>query len=251
MNKFKEYFSGKGFYVALFVGVFAFAILMVTKDYRESGEKNTKEQAIDLNQPADEIAELEEEVTEQEVEMTNSKEAQAKSSEEEVTTEEEAVEETGSHSVEAETNSEITVAPELVFDEESSLAWPVIGNIVLPYSMDTTVYFQTLDVYKCNPGILIEASQGTVVASVCKGVVTEIADTKEFGTVVKVDLGSGYEATYGQLQNVAVTEGETIGQSQIIGEVALVSSYYLEEGNHLYFAITKDEKPINPMTLIQ
>ena len=260
MNKLKDFFSGKGFYVALFLGVFAFAILMIANDYREKDGKNAKEQAIDLNQPAENVAEIEDEVTEKEmeeiasnteaeVEITNSNSAEAEVEEEQTTTEE--IVETGSDGAEADVNQDTVTTPELVFDEESSLVWPVIGNVILPYSMDTTVYFQTLDVYKCNPGILIEASEGTVVASVCQGVVTEIAETKEYGTVMKVDLGSGYEATYGQIQNVTVSEGETIGESQIVAEVAPVSSYYAKEGNHLYFSMTKDGVPVDPMTLIQ
>ena len=67
MNKLKDFFSGKGFYVALFLGVFAFAILMIANDYREKDGKNAKEQAIDLNQPAENVAEIEDEVTEKEI----------------------------------------------------------------------------------------------------------------------------------------------------------------------------------------
>lgn len=248
MNKIKELFGGKGFYVALFVGVFAFAILMAANDYRKA-DKNTKEQAIDLNEPAENIAQADDATTENKV-------AESK------TTTEEKIETANSDSAEPQVNTEstteavvetgsTTVIPELVFDEENSLAWPVIGNVILPYSMDTTVYFKTLEVYKCNPGMLIEAAEGTGVSSVCRGIVTDITETKEYGTVMKVDLGSGYEATYGQLENITVSEGETIEQSEIIGEIAPVSSYYAVEGSHLYFSITKDGQPVDPMSFIQ
>ena len=31
------------------------------------------------------------------------------------------------------------------YDGKNDLTWPLIGNIILPYSMDTTVYYTTLD----------------------------------------------------------------------------------------------------------
>ena len=117
--------------------------------------------------------------------------------------------------------------------------------------MDTTVYFQTLDAYKCNPGILIQGEEGASVVAAAEGIVAEIKDTKEYGTVIIVDMGSGYMATYGQLMNITVGEGEHVMTSQELGEVGPVSAYYREEGNHVYFAITKDGEEVDPMSMIQ
>ncbi len=257
MNKFKDFLSSKGFYVALCVGVFAFAILMVANDYRKAGEKQSKEQAIDLNQPAENVAQAEdttEEITTEAEQIAASDDAQESeiSSEETLETNSDGAQAdvTNNDSVAEEPVAEVVV-PEVVFNEEESLVWPLIGNVILPYSMDTTVYFQTLEVYKCNPGVLIEAAEGANVVAACNGVVKEVKETKEFGTMVVVDMGSGYEATYGQLMNVCVGTGEQITESQNIGEIAPVSSYYTEEGEHLYFSITKDGEPVDPMTLIQ
>ena len=44
----------------------------------------------------------------------------------------------------------------LNFSDTSRLSWPVRGNVVLNYSMDSTIYFPTLDQYKCNPGLVIQ-----------------------------------------------------------------------------------------------
>lgn len=139
----------------------------------------------------------------------------------------------------------------LEYNGEQNLVWPVTGNVILPYSMDTTVYYQTLDAYKCNPGILIEASEGDDVFAAYEGIVSSIEETKEYGTVVTVTMGNGYEAKYGQLMNVCVSEGDMVSVSQAIGEVGPVSSYFAEEGTNLYFQINKDDEPVNPMDLIQ
>ncbi|MBO5426171.1 MAG: M23 family metallopeptidase [Lachnospiraceae bacterium] len=260
MKRIKGFFSTKGFYIALSVGVFAFAALMVAGDLRETREEMEKEQIVDLNEPADQIADSTDATKEAEDDTnktektteTNSPSAVADVKEEDVdeapVTEESIQEETvltNSDGAEAEE------APDIVFDEERSLLWPVMGNVILPYSMDTTVYFQTLDVYKCNPAILIQAEEGTNVTAACNGIVKDITETREFGTMVVVDLGSGYEATYGQVMNVCVNVGDRVSESQNIAEIAPASSYYSEEGNHLYFAITKDGVPVDPMSLIQ
>lgn len=139
----------------------------------------------------------------------------------------------------------------LEYNGEQNLVWPVTGNVILPYSMDTTVYYQTLDAYKCNPGILIEASEGDDVFAAYEGIISSIEETKEYGTVVTVTMGNGYEAKYGQLMNVCVSEGDMVSVSQAIGEVGPVSSYFAEEGTNLYFQINKDDEPVNPMDLIQ
>lgn len=51
--------------------------------------------------------------------------------------------------------------------------------------------------------------------------------------------------------NVTVAEGDTITTAQNIGEVASPSSYYTEEGTHVFFELMKNGVPINPMILMQ
>ena len=63
--------------------------------------------------------------------------------------------------------------------------------------------------------------------------------------------GNGFKAIYGQLMNVTVAEGDTITTAQNIGEVAPPSSYYTEEGTHVFFELMKNGVPINPMILMQ
>lgn len=139
----------------------------------------------------------------------------------------------------------------LEYDGAKQLVWPVSGNVILPYSMETTVYYQTLDSYKCNPGIIIEASEGTDVFAAYEGIVSSVEETKEYGTVVTITMGNGYEAKYGQLMNVCVAEGDMVSISQNIAEVGPVSSYFSKEGTNLYFQINKDDVPVNPMDLIK
>lgn len=137
------------------------------------------------------------------------------------------------------------------YNEGGALVWPVEGKVILPYSMDTTVYFKTLRSYRCNPGILIAADEGENVLAAYEGVVESVREDKEHGTTVTVIMGNGFKAIYGQLMNVTVAEGDTITTAQNIGEVAPPSSYFTEEGTHVFFELMKNGVPINPMILMQ
>lgn len=133
------------------------------------------------------------------------------------------------------------------FSESDSLLRPVNGDVVLKYSMDSTIYFESLNVYKCNPAISIAANVGDSVAVVADGIVQSVVDSEETKTTVTVGLGDGYEATYGLLDGVNVKSGDSVYKGQHLGTVAEPSAYYVKEGANLYFKLTKDGIPVNPM----
>lgn len=63
---------------------------------------------------------------------------------------------TGDHSM-AEAGAAVSESLVLDFADTDKLSWPVTGNIVLGYCMDTTTYFPTLDQYKVNPANVIQS----------------------------------------------------------------------------------------------
>ena len=86
----------------------------------------------------------------------------------------------------------------LVFSDEDVLSWPVDGNVLIPFNMEQTVYFATLDQYKYNPAVIIAGEVGEEVWAATDGKVTSIKEDAQTGTTVTVDLGDGFEAIYGQ-----------------------------------------------------
>ena len=135
----------------------------------------------------------------------------------------------------------------LMFSEEEVLSWPVDGNVIIPYSMEQTVYFSTLDQYKYNPALVIAGEVGEEVWSATDGEVTEISVDAQTGTTVKVNLGDGYEAIYGQLGEVHVEKGDRIEEGVLIGYLGEPTKYYSVEGCNLYFQLLKDGEPVNPL----
>ena len=140
---------------------------------------------------------------------------------------------------------------EFHFSEEDTLLWPIVGNILINYSMEKPVYFSTLEQYKCSPAIIIQAKEGQNVMAAAQGMVSKIEKTEELGNVITVDIGNGYEVIYGQLANIQVKEGDMVNPGDYLADVASPTRYYVVEGCNIYFALKKDGKPQNPMTQLQ
>lgn len=138
-------------------------------------------------------------------------------------------------------------AANLHFGKDSALTWPLVGNVLLNYSMDKTIFFPTLRQYKYNPSIVIGATQGADVGCAADGIVESVYQDAKTGMTVVMRLGDGYELTYGQLQEVTVEEGDYVETGAYIGKVAAPTKYYTAEGTNVYFKLTKDGKPVDPM----
>lgn len=138
----------------------------------------------------------------------------------------------------------------MAYDGKTKLTWPVVGNVLLPYSVDTTIYFESLDQYRVNKGIVIEAKAGTNVKALKQAKVDEIRKDNEFGQVVLLDLGNEYTALYGQMKNLTVKEGDVVSKGQVIGQVATPTDYYTLEGANLYLQLEKSKKTVNPISYL-
>lgn len=139
----------------------------------------------------------------------------------------------------------------LSYNQEQELAWPVTGNVIIPYDMEHGVLFSTLGQYKCSDAIVISAKVGTKVKSAIKGKVTKVYENEETGLTVVMDIGSGYSITYGQLKDLKVKKGDMVEAGDVIGVIAKPTKYYVVEGPNLYFKVTEDDIPVNPMYLLK
>ena len=137
------------------------------------------------------------------------------------------------------------------FQTGDQLVWPVTGNVIIPYSMDKTVYFPTLDQYKYNPAMVISAAEGATISSVASGTVVSVFYDEEIGNAVTVEIGNGYEVTYGQLKEIAVSKGSYLEKGSVIGYVAAPTKYYSMEGTNAYFALTLNGEPADPLGQLQ
>ena len=239
--------------VLCFVAAIAVVGTYTFKDYRETQrefelaqareqEQKNKEESEAANtdkifneKEEDVLAKQAEEAARQAREEQERKKAEKESEEEKEAEEQEQTEQTAG-------NSE-----SLNFANGSKLLWPVEGTLLMNYSMDKTVYFSTLDQFKYNPALVISGEKGDQVISSAPGIVKSIDKTAETGTTVNVDIGSGYELFYGQLDDVRVKTGDYVDSKTVLGYVGEPTIYYSVEGANVYFEMRKDGESVNPM----
>lgn len=138
----------------------------------------------------------------------------------------------------------------LHFNPENGLVWPHEGNVLLDYSMDSTIFFPTLQQYQYNPAMIISGKVNEKVYFIAKGKITNISTNEETGCTVTQDLGDGYTAVYGQLKELNFDVGEMVESGQVVGYVGEPTKYYSVEGSNVYFQILKDGVPIDPKELL-
>ena len=269
---FLQKMKDNAFYLSLGLGLFA--ILAVVGVYTaQQNDAKVAENEMDLN-VASNYSEITEEVQEEVVgkavdmeESTN--ELSPVSESEDYAKLEEDTEVESDEQSDGESDSDVVVediqpepdqtdaipttgdAGRLDFNSEKTITWPVNGEVILPYSMETTVYFKTLDQYRCNPGMMIKAGTGTTVQNAYLGQVTKVTSDNTYGNMVTLYIGNDYSITYGQLDTIYVKEGDFVKAGQSIGTVGNPTDSFTEEGNHLFFQMTCGEETVDPMLYIE
>lgn len=127
-------------------------------------------------------------------------------------------------------------------------AYPLKGEVVLPYSMDHAIYDPTLEQYRTNASISISAEKGAEVKAAADGTVQKIAEDAETGKTVTIAHGENWLTTYGQLADtVKVKEGDKVKQGQAIGTVDDPTKYGTALGSHLEFSMEQNGEPKDPV----
>lgn len=149
-----------------------------------------------------------------------------------------------------ETDKETTVGTiveeKLSFDPSNGVVWPVEGSVLLDYSMESTIFFPTLQQYQYNPAMVLSGNVNDKVFFVSKGKITNIETNEVTGCTVTQDLGDGYTAIYGQLKELNFEVGDMVESGQVVGFISEPTKYFSVEGANLYFQILKDGSPIDP-----
>lgn len=135
----------------------------------------------------------------------------------------------------------------LNFSADSTLIWPVEGSVIIDFDMENTVYFATLDLYKCSDAVCVQAAVDTPVYAGSACSIESIEYDSEIGNNVTVSLGNGYMLTYGQLKDVQVEAGQILEEGDLIGYVGNPTKYYTVEGAHLYMKMTHDGVAVDPL----
>ena len=139
----------------------------------------------------------------------------------------------------------------LNFAQTQSMMWPVEGNVILDYSMDSTIYFPTLEQYKCNSGMVIQSDVSQPVSAPADARIMESGTDEEIGNYLVLDLGDGYTVTCGQMKEVQAAVGEYLEKGQVLGYVAEPTKYYTLEGPNIYLKLEKDGTAVDPLDYLE
>ena len=126
-------------------------------------------------------------------------------------------------------------------------AAPVEGELVAPYSMECLSYNATTRDWRTHNGMDIAAEAGTEVKAAADGEVYTIYNDEEMGTTVVIRHEGGYTTHYASLSemvNVAAGDKVTLGQTiGTVGSTALMESAL---GDHVCFRVTCDGETVDP-----
>lgn len=139
----------------------------------------------------------------------------------------------------------------LSFDQEKGIMWPVTGEVIMKYSVDSPVYFKTLGQYRVNPALVISAKEGANVCSAADAVVTKVSENEEIGKYVETSIGDGYKIIYGQLEGIQVEKGSVLKEGELIASLAAPTKYYVEEGSNLYMQMLSGDETVDPLIFLR
>ena len=221
------FYREKGFYISLLCGVVAlvaFAAICINLFGSEEGEKNSpiavEETPVPTPTPTPEAEEASADEVKSEVKKPK-KTAKPKATKKAVQANAKPVKNT------------------LHFDQETGLLWPVEGDVLMKYSADQVVYFQTLAQYRTNPALIISAGVG------------DVSTSEETGRTLTMSIGDNFTVKYGQLKEIAVQKGDAVSEGQVIGKIASPTKYYSLEGANLYYQVKEKDQTVNPMVLLR
>lgn len=107
------------------------------------------------------------------------------------------------------------------------------GNRVDPVSKTTRLH----------GGVDISANTGTAVMATGAGTITKASDGKQWGNLVIIDHGNGFETWYAHLDAISVEEGKTIKLGEVLGSVGNTGRSF---GPHLHYEVHVNGKRVDP-----
>ena len=117
----------------------------------------------------------------------------------------------------------------------SGFIWPVNGPVVSPFGMRWG---------RLHTGIDIAVGYGTPIHAAAAGRVIYAGWMDGYGNLVFVDHGNGISTGYAHQSSIAVSNGQTVSQGELIGYVGCTGHCF---GPHLHFEVRVNGNPVDPL----
>lgn len=122
--------------------------------------------------------------------------------------------------------------------EDVPSGWPIPAN-----KITVTSIFGAPRGRARHQGIDLAARRGTAVRVTADGQVTFAGRSGDFGRLVVVRHGGGWETRYAHLRSIKVSEGERMRRGDEVGAVGHSGN---ASGDHLHYEVRKDGSPVDP-----
>lgn len=141
-----------------------------------------------------------------------------------------------------------TAAPAPVTATASVFTWPVKGEVLRAYSVETLAYDKTMGDWRVHDGIDIAAAAGTQVMAPAGGTVADLYTDDLMGTTVVISHAGGVMSTCANLAAVPSVEiGDAVCTGDVIGSVGQTAIGESAEASHLHLSMTKDGVSVDPL----
>ena len=122
-----------------------------------------------------------------------------------------------------------------------AMIWPIYGEITSEYGWRThPIYGDS----RYHSGMDIAGDYGDPIVAAAAGIVTYSGWISGYGYAVIIDHGGGISTLYGHNEALAVGEGQTVSQGQVI---AYCGSTGNSTGPHCHFEVREGGEPVDPM----
>ena len=129
---------------------------------------------------------------------------------------------------------------------------PVEGEVLSPYAMEVLSYNQTTRDWRIHNGVDLAAAAGTPVMAAADGQVYTVYEDDQLGMTVVIRHEGGYTTRYSSLgADVTVSAGQQVSMGHPIGTVGTSALMENALGDHVHFAVTKDDEPVDPMDFLE
>lgn len=146
---------------------------------------------------------------------------------------------------------EETAAPETTGDETVVYTWPVKGEVLRGFSVETLAYDQTMGDWRTHSGVDIAAEEGLKVLAPGKGEVTQVYDDPMMGSTVVISHPDGRSSLCANLAEVQVAVGDQVDTGAVIGVVGGGAMAESAMPSHLHLEMTaEDGGPVDPLTVL-
>lgn len=129
---------------------------------------------------------------------------------------------------------------------------PLSGDTIHDYAMDCLSYNETTRDWRTHNGIDISAEAGAEVYAAAAGTVYSVYKDDTMGYTVVLRHENGYVTRYASLsEDIPVAPGDLVELGDVIGTVGNTALIETAMGDHLHFAVTCKDEPMDPAEFLK